>query len=120
MKRRKRKQENLVGLLNRTASVRFILLVDMQRKRYSVSVLKPDHLVMQISPKAQQRFTFEVYDSMDDLQEGISELARGYRPDEVDHVHCSKGGVEHTHKVDKLGLKIGECPGRKIHRSRDR
>ena len=103
----------MVGIINRSRSVRFILHVDSIAKTYDHTVLKPNNVVFTLfTPKYghKVRYTYELYDSMDELYQGISELARGYKESKGGHVHCFEGGKEHIHKLDGLGRKIGECP----------
>ena len=103
---------NMVGIVNRGGSVRFILFVDSLTNTYDISTLGPYQIVFTFMPKHRRKVKamYEIYDSMDDLHQGISELARGFKENKSDHVHCSKGAKEHIHKLDSLGLKIGKCP----------
>jgi hypothetical protein len=111
-----KKYENLVGLMNRGQSVRFVLTVDKVTKRYSTSVLKPDHFLAEVMPKRKVEIHFELYDSLDDLQQGIAGLAKGFKHNDG-HIHCRKGGKEHLHEISPFGLKIGECPLNKRSRN---
>jgi hypothetical protein len=121
MPKRKRGQDdprNMIGIMNRCGSARFVLLVDGDKKTYFISTLNPNQLAFTFIPKHRKlRMSYEIYDSMDDLHQGISELARGFKEDKSDHVHCSKGGKQHVHQLDNLGLKIGKCPTK--HRTCD-
>lgn len=109
-----RNPEHLIGLLNHTGSVRFVLTVNAVSRTYCINVVKPDTFVMHFTRKCKVSMNFDMYDSMDDLQQGIDDLAEGFKEARTDHIHCWKGGKEHTHKVDAFGLKVPrECPTKK-------
>lgn len=115
MPKRKRKridQRHMVGIMNHGSSARFVLVLDTSTKTYDITILKPNQLSFTFLPEGrrQVKTIYELFDSMDDLHQGISELARGYKESKADHRHCWKGGKEHVHQVDDLGVAIGECP----------
>lgn len=116
-KQKKRGQEdprNMIGIINRCNSARFALLVDGGTKTYSISPLEPNRVSFTFIPRDRKlKISYEIFDSMDDLHQGISELARGFKENKTDHIHCFEGGREHIHEVDGLGLKIGKCPTRR-------
>lgn len=117
-KREKDDPRNMIGIMNQCGSAKFALLVDGDKKTYSISPLKPNVFTFTFIPKHRKlRMTYEIFDSMDDLYQGISALARGFKENKGDHVHCLEGGKEHIHKLDNLGLKIGKCPTK--HRTCD-
>ena len=101
----------MIGIMNQCGSARFALLVDGDKKTYSISTLNPNQLVFTFIPRGRKlNMTYEIFDSMDDLYQGISALARGFKENKSDHVHCLEGGKEHIHQVDDLGRKVGKCP----------
>lgn len=106
---------NMVGIVNCGRSARFILLVDHHSMTYDISTIRLNQLSFTFMPKSRRKVqvSYELYDSMDDLHEGISRLAKGFKENKSDHIHCWKGGKEHTHQVNDLGLKVGKCPARK-------
>lgn len=110
-KKGEKDSRHMVGIVNRCRSARFILLVDGATKTYDISTLNPNQVSFHFSPKGRRKIemSYEVFDSMDDLHQGISELAKGFKENKTDHIHCWEGGKEHVHEVDKLGLKIGKC-----------
>jgi hypothetical protein len=112
--KRKRKQDdprNMIGIINSCNSAKFALLVDSTTKTYNITPLQPNRVSFCFIPRDRKlRVAYEIYDSMDDLYQGISELASGFKENKGDHVHCLEGGKEHIHQVDDLGRKVGKCP----------